>query len=82
MAIEILLVRLFEITTLITFFVLALTTGVFLLLLKSGLFILGFAFKPTVAIIVFAASRCLVLVAWTLQLSVLWIFGYGEKLLG
>lgn len=81
MAIEILLIRLFEVSTLIAFFVLTLTTGAFLVLLKSGLYFLGLAVEPTLAVIAFTASRCLLLIAWTLKESIYGFVAYGQKVL-
>lgn len=81
MAIEILMIRLFEIAMLIGFFMLTVAAAVFLVLLKSGLFILGIAFKPTVFIILFSASRCLNIVTWSLQCAFTGFGEYGQKLM-
>lgn len=81
MAIEILLIRLFEISMLIGFFILTVAAAVFLMLLKSGLFILGITFKPTVFIILFSASRCLNIVTWSLQRAFTGFAEYGHKLM-
>lgn len=81
MAIEIILIRLFEIATLLAFFIMTLTIGAFLVLLKVGLIFFGLAFTPTVAIIVFTATQLLNIIVWSLQVSVSGFVDYGQKLI-
>lgn len=81
MAIEIIFIRFFEISSLIGFFLMTVYVGIFLSLIKLGLFVLGILAQPTIAVFLFYVTRCLGLILWSLGRTIDGAASYGQKLM-
>lgn len=74
-------VRLVEISTLLTFFLLCLTLTVALYFAKKLIIIVSILIKPTLSIVVFCMSLFMDLFSWSLDQTLETFADYGRKLL-
>lgn len=81
MAIEIILVRFFEIASLLGFLLMTVYVSLFLFIIKIALIVLGFIAKPLIAILMFYITRMLGIIMWSLAQTIDGFTSYGHKLL-
>lgn len=80
MTLETILVRLFEMATIIVFLLLAMLIGALLWVLNIGLYFFGTFISPTLAVITFTVSGCLNAIGWTLWQTLEALMDFGYKL--